>query len=82
MGINIAPCKGCAERFTACSDCCPKDARGEYGYRAWKAEYQRMVDVQKEYKRSRREDYLRSEQCDLAKERYVKSKSGKIYRRD
>ena len=31
------PCYGCTERFTACSDRCPKDERGEYGYKAWKA---------------------------------------------
>ena len=34
-----SPCMGCAERFIACSDRCPKDARGEYGYKAWKAQY-------------------------------------------
>jgi hypothetical protein len=33
-----SPCKDCPERFIACSDRCPKDARGEYGYKAWKAE--------------------------------------------
>lgn len=32
------PCKDCPERFTACSDRCPKDLRGEYGHKAWKAE--------------------------------------------
>ena len=31
------PCKDCPERFTACSDRCPKDARGEFGYNAWKS---------------------------------------------
>jgi hypothetical protein len=34
-----SPCKGCTERFTACSDRCPKDARGEYGHKAWKERY-------------------------------------------
>lgn len=34
----ISPCKGCPERFLACAGNCPKDARGEYGYLAWKAE--------------------------------------------
>ena len=32
---RIAPCKDCAERFTACHDRCPKDERGEFGYKAW-----------------------------------------------
>ena len=31
-------CIGCTERFTACSDQCPKEARGEYGYDSWIAE--------------------------------------------
>jgi hypothetical protein len=35
-----SPCKDCPERFLACSDHCPKDARGEYGYKAWKERYQ------------------------------------------
>lgn len=34
------PCDGCTERFIACSDRCPKDQRGEYGYKAWKADLQ------------------------------------------
>lgn len=38
--IEPCPCNGCTERFTACSDRCPKDARGEYGHKAWKAQYQ------------------------------------------
>ena len=37
---EVSPCKDCTERFTACSDHCPKDARDEYGYKAWKARYQ------------------------------------------
>ena len=39
------PCKDCAERFLACSDKCPKDARGEYGYKAWKAEMTAMKNA-------------------------------------
>jgi hypothetical protein len=35
-----SPCKGCTERFLACSDRCPKDARGEYGHKAWKERHQ------------------------------------------
>ena len=34
------PCNGCTERFTACADHCPKDARGEYGFNAWKVRCQ------------------------------------------
>lgn len=41
----ISPCKDCTERFTACSDRCPKDARNEFGYRAWK----KQVGAQKKY---------------------------------
>ena len=37
-----APCYNCPERFTACSDKCPKDERGEFGYKAWKAEIDRV----------------------------------------
>lgn len=37
--IEPCPCNGCTERFLACSGKCPKDARGEYGYQAWKDQY-------------------------------------------
>lgn len=43
--IDPCPCKGCTERFPACSGNCPKDARGEYGYKAWKEQY----DAQKKH---------------------------------
>lgn len=33
-----SPCNKCPERFTACSARCPKDERGDYGYKAWKAD--------------------------------------------
>lgn len=33
---ELSPCKDCAERFTACHDKCPKDERGEFGYKSWK----------------------------------------------
>jgi hypothetical protein len=33
-----SPCYQCQERFTACHDHCPKDARGDYGHKAWKAD--------------------------------------------
>lgn len=46
---DIAPCKNCAERFLACSDHCPKDARGEYGYKAWKAKRKDIEDKRRAY---------------------------------
>ena len=67
---NDCPCKDCPERFPACSDKCPKDARGEYGYKAWKAEFQKEKDAEKEYKRQRREDYLHSDERDSAVEKW------------
>lgn len=44
-----SPCKECAERSIACSDHCPKDARGEYGYNAWKKDAANVNDNRKEY---------------------------------
>ena len=81
MEPNNSPCKGCPERFTACADRCPKDERGEYGDKAWKADKQKLKAKEKEYLLQRREDFMRSEQCETAKENYVKSKRGKTYRR-
>ena len=46
---DVSPCKGCTERFTACSDRCPKDARGEYGHKAWKTEIQRVKEERQKY---------------------------------
>ncbi len=43
------PCKDCTERFTACSDRCPKDARGEFGYKAYKTEIERVKRARREY---------------------------------
>lgn len=73
---NLAPCKDCSERFIACSDKCPKDARGEYGYLAWKAEQNKIKQAEKEYKKSRREDYLRSELREEYNQKYVRSMYG------
>ena len=50
---KVSPCKGCTERFTACSDRCPKDARGEYGYKAWKAD----IEAEKAYLQSTKYNY-------------------------
>ena len=74
MEPNISPCKGCADRHTACHDQCAK-------YAQWKAEHQKSEAQKKEYKKQLREDWLRSEQCEAAKHNYVKSKSGKNFRR-
>lgn len=63
MRDNNCPCNGCAERKTACSDHCPKDKRGEYGYKAWLAGVHAQKAAEKEYKRSCKEDFLRGEQC-------------------
>ena len=45
------PCKGCTERFIACSDRCPKDERGAYGYKAYKAEIERVNENRRNYNR-------------------------------
>lgn len=74
MVSNISPCKGCADRHTAYHDHCDK-------YAKWKAEHLKAEAQKKEYKKQLREDWMRSEQCETAKENFIKSKSGKIYRR-
>lgn len=43
------PCYKCPERFTACSDRCPKDERGDFGYLAWKAELARVKKAKRHY---------------------------------
>lgn len=48
---GVSPCTGCKERFTACWDRCPIDARGEYGYLAWRAEIKRVNEEREKYKR-------------------------------
>ena len=63
MRDNNCPCKGCTERFTACSDRCPKDKRGEYGYKAWLSDVHKQKAAEKEYKRRDKEAFIRSEQC-------------------
>lgn len=44
-----SPCNGCTERFTACSDRCPKDERGDYGHKARKAELNRVKNEKQKY---------------------------------
>ena len=46
---GVSPCTDCAERSEACWDKCPKDARGEYGYNAWKADIKDIKDKRKAY---------------------------------
>ena len=85
MSWNDCPCKGCPERFYACSDKCPKDARGEYGYKAWKADLKKEKDAEKEYKLRRREDYMRSEEKESDQAKFARSQNrmrrGNIYGR-
>lgn len=76
MMPNNSPCNGCTERFTACSDKCPKDERGEYGYKAWKADLRKMKDAEKEYNKLRYEEYMRSEQREYDQERFNRCKNG------
>ena len=79
------PCKDFTERFIACSDRCPKDARGEFGYKAWKEEHYKQKAAEREYKKRSYEDYLRSERREYEQERYGISKNrmkrGSIYGR-
>lgn len=46
---EMSPCQGCAEKFCACHDRCPKDERGEYGYKAWKEELAAIKKRKKAY---------------------------------
>jgi hypothetical protein len=46
---NNSPCKDCPERFIACSDKCPKDARGEYGYKAWRVDLDKIKAARLKY---------------------------------
>lgn len=55
IGIrDVSPCKDCPERFAACSDHCPKDERGEFGYKAWKAKIKEVDEKRKAYDRLNR----------------------------
>lgn len=51
---DISPCNGCTERFTACSDRCPKDERGDYGVKAWKRYVDDIKAKRKSYKEAKR----------------------------
>ena len=73
MAYKNSPCKDCPERFIACSDRCPKDLRGEYGYKAWLADVHKQKAYEKEEKMRWLEDYRHSELGQAAKRKYVKS---------
>ena len=75
MMPKSGPCKDCAERFIACSDKCPKDARGEYGYKAWKADYRKQQAAEREYKKQRREDWMRSEEAEAGRDQFARHKN-------
>ena len=77
MANNNCPCKDCPERFISCSDKCPKDLRGGYGYKAWIVDVRKQQAAVKEYKTQRREDYRHSEQCQDAMRKYAKSMNNK-----
>lgn len=57
MRDNNCPCNGCTEREIACSDRCKKDARGEYGHKAWLADYRKREAEIKERKREIRKPF-------------------------
>ena len=76
MTPRNCPCKDCPERFYACSDKCPKDARGEFGYQAWKAELRKQKAVEREYKLQQREEYMRSEQREADRVQFARYKNG------
>lgn len=44
-----SPCIDCKERFTACWGRCPKDERGEFGYKAWKAQVEEVKEKRRMY---------------------------------
>lgn len=70
--MKDSPCNGCTERFTACSDKCPKDKRGEYGHEAWVAEVRAEEAKKKEMRRQWKEDIKRDRRYEFVttKRRY------------
>lgn len=46
---NISPCKDCTEKYKACHDNCPKDSRGEVGYKTWKTEIDSIKAEREKY---------------------------------
>lgn len=72
MRDNNCPCNGCTERFAACSDRCPKDERGEYGYAAWSADDKAEKAKKNEMRRQWKEDVRRDRRYEFVttKRRY------------
>ena len=75
MPNKKGPCYGCTERFPACSGNCPKDLRGEYGYKAWMADIRKEKAAEKEYYLRRREDWNRSEECEYGRSQFGSHKN-------
>lgn len=46
---EVSPCYGCTEKFPACHGDCPKDRRGEFGFKAWTAEKDRVKAEREKY---------------------------------
>ena len=50
---EMPPCKDCTERCVTesfnCHDRCPKDERGELGYKSWKSRLDEINKRRKEY---------------------------------
>ena len=44
-----SPCEGCTERFTACHDRCPKDERGQYGFKEYRNRIEQVKDARRQY---------------------------------
>lgn len=44
-----SPCCGCTEKFLACHDRCPKDERGQYGYKVFRGRIQQVKDARRNY---------------------------------
>lgn len=59
--MKEAPCKGCKERFTACSDKCPIDLRGGYGHKAWLADYHKQEAQKRALRIQKNDDAYRDE---------------------
>ena len=57
--MKNSPCKNCQERFAACSDKCPIDAEGGYGYKACVAEVRAEEAKINEMRRRWKEDNKR-----------------------
>lgn len=63
--MKEVPCKGCKERFTACSDRCPIDLRGGYGHKAWLADYHKQENQMRDMRIRKNEDAYRDERNGL-----------------